>query len=61
MRNVKRKLIGGALSIGCALLAAGGFVIVGENNKGAVPVSLGYEQEPPVIVLDAGHGECSKT
>lgn len=58
MRKVKRKIISGAVLLGCILFATGAFVKINEKiENGAVPVSLNsYETEKPVIVLDAGHG-----
>lgn len=58
MKKAKRKLITGAICLGCALLAVGGIVAVSSRmDGGAIPVSLSsYENEKPIIVLDAGHG-----
>lgn len=56
MRKTKRKIISGAAAAACAVLALGIFTITRKNDKGAIPVSVDYETEKPVIVLDAGHG-----
>lgn len=59
MRKVKRKIISGIIVAGCAVLSLGTYALVSNHEKGSVPVSLNYESEKPVIVLDAGHGESS--
>lgn len=58
MKKAKRRIISGAVFLGCILFAAGAIVkINGKIETGAVPVSVSsYETEKPIIVLDAGHG-----
>lgn len=56
MKNVKRKIISGAIAAGCAIMALGGYALLNKNQSGANPVSIDYEEEKPVIILDAGHG-----
>ena len=56
MKNVKRKIIIGTIFFGCVAAAIGGGSFISKKAD-AVPASLtGFENEPPVIVLDAGHG-----
>ena len=59
MKKIHRKIVSVSLLIGCVLTAAVGTVIVNENaNKTSLPVSgVGFDEELPVIILDAGHGE----
>ncbi len=61
MKKAKRKIISGAVFLGCVLFAVGTIVkFNGKIKTTAVPVSVGsYETEKPIIVLDAGHGGCS--
>lgn len=59
MEKTKRKLISGVIMAGCALFGIGAAAHLNSRiNEKTMPVSLGvYSEEPPVIVLDAGHGE----
>lgn len=59
MKRIKQKLISGTVLCGCMLFALYGMSRVSEKaDNGAIPVSLtGIENDKPVIVLDAGHGE----
>lgn len=60
MNKVNRKILLGTLFFACAITAIGGAsVISGKIAQNAVPASLVSEQNPPVIILDAGHGESS--
>lgn len=60
MKKTKRKIISGVILIGCTLFALGTVAKLGKNeDNGAIPTSVDYEAEKPIIVLDAGHGECS--
>ena len=60
MKKIKRKITCGAILVGCTLFAFGAVAVLDSKDKnGAVPVSVGYETEKPIILLDAGHGECS--
>lgn len=58
MNKAKRKIITGAVISVCAVAAiAAGSVISQKAENGALPVSLtSYENQKPVIILDAGHG-----
>ncbi|MCR4796470.1 MULTISPECIES: N-acetylmuramoyl-L-alanine amidase [Ruminococcus] len=58
MRKVHRKIVSGALLCGCAVFTLYGASRIAEKaENGALPVSLtDLDSEPPVIVLDAGHG-----
>ena len=58
MNKTKRKIIGGAVIAVCAVVAMGaGSVISRKAKENSVPVSVtSYENEKPVIILDAGHG-----
>ncbi len=59
MNKIKRKIIGGAVIFGCAVIGLSAASKISQKAKsGAVPVSmLSQENETPVIVLDAGHEE----
>lgn len=58
MKKTKRKIISGVIMIGCTLFTLGIVSRLGKNvEKGAIPVSVDYATEKPIIVLDAGHGE----
>lgn len=57
MKKVKRKLISGTIIAVCAVAVLGVVAIFGDKaESGAIPVSVDYKAEKPVIVLDAGHG-----
>lgn len=60
MNKIKRKIISGTVIFGGAIIALGAISKLNEKSENAaVPVALlSYENEKPVIVLDAGHGEC---
>lgn len=59
MNKIKRKIISGAVIFGGAIIAMGAISKLNEKSENAaVPVALlSYENEKPIIVLDAGHGE----
>lgn len=58
MKKVKRKIISGAIVFGCAIFAIGALSALNRKNQNdALPVSVSYEDEKPIIILDAGHGE----
>lgn len=59
MNKIKRKIISGAVIFGGAIIALGAISKLNEKSENAaVPVALlSYENEKPIIVLDAGHGE----
>lgn len=58
MNKAKRKIISGIVLGGSVFLSLYGIShIKAISDKGALPVSLiAVENEPPVIILDAGHG-----
>ncbi len=59
MNKIKRKIISGAVIFGGTIIALGAISKLNEKSENAaVPVALlSYENEKPIIVLDAGHGE----
>ena len=59
MKRVSKKIAVSAAMTGCALFTLYGASRIAERNEnGALPVSVtDMENEVPVIVLDAGHGE----
>ena len=59
MRKNHRKIVSGALLCGCALFTLYGASRIAERaEKGALPVALSdLDNEKPVIIIDAGHGE----
>ncbi len=61
MKKITRKIISGAIVFGCAVFGLTALThISSKSDKNSVPVSLmSYEDEKPIIILDAGHGECS--
>ena len=64
MTKIKHKIYSGLMLIGCVAAALGAASVLGKKaeNGGALPVSLiSDEDEKPVIVIDAGHGESTKT
>lgn len=58
MKKIPRKIAGGVILFTCAVFAAGAVSYIGKKaESGAVPTSLAsFESEPPLIILDAGHG-----
>ena len=59
MKRIHRKIVSVSILIGCALTAAAGTALVKDRiEKNSLPVSgIGIDEELPVIILDAGHGE----
>ncbi|MBQ8297231.1 MAG: N-acetylmuramoyl-L-alanine amidase [Ruminococcus sp.] len=56
MNNIKRKIITGAAAAACALTVLGIYSVFRKNDNNAIPVSVDYDAQKPVIILDAGHG-----
>lgn len=60
MKKITRKIISGVLVLGCAVFGLTALTQISnkaENNS--IPVSMmSYDDEKPIIILDAGHGEC---
>ncbi len=58
MDKIKRKIVSGAIIFGCTALVLGaGAHISKKAEKNSMPVSmLSYEEQKPIIILDAGHG-----
>lgn len=56
MKKTKRKIISGIILISCVMIAFGAAVKFSGDKNGAIPVSVDYEIQKPIIVLDAGHG-----
>lgn len=58
MKKLKRKIVGGLILAGSVLLSLG---VISHINKDfsfdSLPASIDYQVAPPIIVLDAGHGE----
>ena len=59
MNKITRRIISGLLVFGCV---AGGLTalnhIYGKIGDNSLPVSMmSYDDEKPIIILDAGHGE----
>lgn len=61
MNKITRKIIGGTVIFGCAVFALTALTHISrKNDDSSVPVSLmSYNEEKPIIILDAGHGESS--
>lgn len=61
MNKITRKIIGGTVVFGCAAFALTALThISSKSDDASMPVSfMSYQDEKPIIVLDAGHGECS--
>lgn len=59
MNNKNRiKLIASGITLCCCAAAVGAVsVISSRNSSGAAPAALMQDDELPVIILDAGHGE----
>lgn len=58
MNKVKRRIISGAIVFCCAGIGISAAAHISKKaESGAVPAAItDYENETPVIVLDAGHG-----
>lgn len=57
MKNIKRKIITGAVFSACVAVAIIGGSVVTDKAE-AIPTSVaGITEETPIIVLDAGHHE----
>lgn len=57
MKNVKKKIVFSSVMFVCGLGALVGIsALIDDNENGLIPVSSDYEEDKPVIVLDAGHG-----
>ena len=53
----KTKLIASGIALCCCASAAGAVMMLGKHGDiSALPASLSTSSEPPVIILDAGHG-----
>ena len=62
MKNPKRKIIGGVVISVCVLCAAAaGSKADNRKSEDSVTVSSLPAEKTPIIVLDAGHGESTKT
>lgn len=61
MNNAKRKIFLGTLFFGCSIAAIGGAAVLSDKmTETAVPSSLtDFNEELPIIILDAGHDESS--
>lgn len=59
MNKIKRKIILGALLFGGAAAVIAGGSIVSERGSAVPAFADGLSEELPIIILDAGHGECS--
>ncbi len=59
MNKIRRKIISGAIFAGCAFIGIGGIALVNSRiSDDAVPASLiTSENEKPIVIIDAGHGE----
>ncbi len=59
MNKITRKIISGTVIVGCAAFALTALThIRSKSDETSMPVSLmSYQDEKPIIVLDAGHGE----
>lgn len=59
MKKITRKIIGGVVVFGCAVFGLTALTHISTDSD-SVPVSMvSYNDEKPVIILDAGHGGCS--
>lgn len=58
MNKAKRKIVMGAIAAVCSVGGLYAISVIGNKaENGAVPVALSsYENQKPVIILDAGHG-----
>ncbi|MBO5163922.1 MAG: N-acetylmuramoyl-L-alanine amidase [Ruminococcus sp.] len=56
MRNAKRKIIAGTVFFCCIAAAIGGGTIISQKSESVPTAVTSFEEEPPVIILDAGHG-----
>lgn len=61
MNKITRRIISGALVFGCAVFGLTALNHINEkSDDNSMPVSMmSYEDEKPIIILDAGHDECN--
>ncbi len=61
MKNISKKTAGKIICLLCATGITGTAILLsGRDKDDAVTVSKSYnDSDKPVIILDAGHGECS--
>ena len=58
MNTLKIKLIASGITLCCCAAAVGAAAVInGRADGGAMPTALMNDEELPVIILDAGHGE----
>ena len=57
MNRTKQKIIAGGVLVICAAAGMAGLSRLSQKvSDGAVTANAPYNEEPPVIILDAGHG-----
>ena len=62
MNRIKQKIISGGLLTVCAAGGMAGLSYLSQKaESSAVTAEAPYGNEPPVIILDAGHGGSSET
>lgn len=63
MNKVKRRIISGAIVFCCAGVGISAAAHISKKaESGAIPAAVtNYDNETPVIILDAGHGESTYT
>lgn len=58
MKKITYKIISGSILLGCTIFGLTALNHI-NNDSDSTPVSIISYDETPVIILDAGHGECS--
>lgn len=56
MNRIKRKIILGALFFGGAAAVIAGGSVISEKSSAVPAFADGLSEEPPIIIIDAGHG-----
>lgn len=58
MKKITYKIISGTILFGCTIFGLTALNHI-NNDSDSIPASITAYDETPIIVLDAGHGECS--
>ena len=57
MKNIKKHIITSAIFLCCTVFTISAITVLSRRaEENAVPVLSTFNNEPPIIVLDAGHG-----
>lgn len=59
MNKIRKKIVKKVICTGCIVLIIGGIAKLNYNNDKFIPATNIFSENTPVIVLDAGHAECT--